>query len=645
MPPAKERTRGHRSQRSYSRSRSRSRSPYQKKSKYVQSRSRSPRPSRRKSPPSKIHQSQHRSYPSSMRKQVPSGKPYNLKRRSRTPSPYGQGSPQRQKLPTRPKTAHPSSQGRDKMEETRRLDTSGHRGRSRSPIYSASKQHRPSTTSRNQDRSPIYTGSNVDRFDPKSRRSWSPEQSFQYSDVKGSSRVSRGRRSPSPGYSHEPGPSTMLFPSANFNSINGPLTIPPSHSNGIKMSLNNRFGFFEENLELPLIIEDNITIGIHRRGPNMISDPRRQIIRNFRPGDSLDIHRKDEGRLPIFDREEIKVFRHDDILDDEVYEEKRTISVAHSKPKNRRDSYESDRRIIQGKSSHYAEPQIKFDPRPDPRYESLLTNTRFRDAAKMTRVQRNPNDLRHSLQKRRHDDDDDEDDQQFDARKKIEAKRKHSHRDDRVHSRERYHDKSGDRQQDRSRSTDRRNKMVTETEVLPDFSNRPGRLDADRYKSEEWKDKPEMIPKNPMYYEHDNREDEDKGYVGRGRYTRRPYRQGFRTRGSYNDRGSSSATYRNSSSTNYRNNNRGSNYKGTNFIPNFRPRGFRRPFNSNYRGRGYHSWNSNWKPASSTSGESVWKHDLYDDKEKGEGDTGDKKDDKKTSHEDSREDNKPTSTT
>ncbi|XP_033726984.1 E3 ubiquitin-protein ligase RBBP6-like isoform X2 [Pecten maximus] len=633
MPPPKEKSHGHRSQRSYSRSRSRSRSPYHKKNKYLKSRSRSPRSSRRKSPPSKYQQNQHRSYPPSTRKQIPSGKPYISKKRSRTPSPYGRGSPPRQKSTTQPKTSHTSFQTRDKLDQTRPLEGSGNRGRS--PIYTGAKQDRHFGANRNRDRSPIYTGSSHDRFDPKPQRSWSPEQSFGYDEGKGSSGPSRSRRTPSPGYNMGPGPSGMLFPAAaKFTAITGPLTIPQSHKTGTKMMLSNRFGIFEDDLELPLIIEDNITIGIHRRGPNMIHDSRRPIVRSFRPGDTLEVHKKDDGRYPIFDREEIKVFHHDDILDDEVYEEKRTISVLHSKPKNRQDSYESDRRIIQGKGnynrSQYSEPQIKFDPRPDPRYESLLSDNKVRDTTKVTRVQRNPNDLRHSLQKRRHDDD--EDDQLFDARKKIEAKRKHTHRDDRVHSRERYHDKVGDKRRDRSISSDSRQKPTTETEVLPDFSNRPGKLGSDQYRSEEWKDKPEMIPKNPMYYEHDTREDEEGGYAGRGRYTRRPYRQGFRTRGSYTyNRGNSNTQYRST------------NYKGSNFIPNFRSRGFRRPYNSNYRGRGFNSWNPNWKPASSTSGDRVWKHDLYDDKEKEESDTKDKSE--KTTHDDNREDNKPSSTT
>ncbi|OWF34986.1 uncharacterized protein LOC110443490 isoform X2 [Mizuhopecten yessoensis] len=661
MPPPKGKPIGHRNQRSYSSSRSRSLSPYQKKSKYLKSRSRSPRSARRKSPPSKFHQSQHRNYAASARKRIPSGKPYNLKKRSRTPSPYGRGSPPPHKSTARPKTSHTQLQRRDKLDNSRPLEAGGNRGRS--PIYTGSKQHRLSESSGNRDRSPIYTGSKHDRFDLKTRRSWSPEQSFQYSDRDGKGRSgAQRRRSPSPEYNMGQGPSAMLFPAAaKFTSITGPISIPQSHTTGIKMTLNNRFQFFDD-LELPLIVEDNITIGIHRRGPNMVHDSHQQIIRSFRQGDTLDVHRKDEGKYPIFDREEIKVFRHDDILDDEVYEEKRTISVAHSKPKGRRDSYETDRRIIQGKAGHssrYIEPQIKFDPRPDPRYESLLTDARFKDEAKVTRIQRNPNDLRHSLQKRRHDDDDeddDEDDQHFDARKKIEAKRKHSHRDDRVQSKERYSDKMGDRRQDRSRSSDSRQKQATETEVLPDFSNRPGRLDADLFKQEEWKDKPEMIPKNPMYYEHDTRED-DQGYVGRGRYSRRPYRQGFRTRGSYTyNRGSSSSS---SSTTTQQ---RTSSYKGTNFIPNFRPRGFRRPYNSNYRGRGSNTssdyyrktspssdrkgWTPHWKQNSNTSGDRVWKHDLYDDKEKSEGDTGGRNnDEKKTNKEESREDNKPTSTT
>jgi hypothetical protein len=39
---------------------------------------------------------------------------------------------------------------------------------------------------------------------------------------------------------------------------------------------------------------------------------------------------KDEGKNPIFDREEIKVFGFDSILDENVYEERRIISVVPS---------------------------------------------------------------------------------------------------------------------------------------------------------------------------------------------------------------------------------------------------------------------------------------------------------------------------
>lgn len=48
---------------------------------------------------------------------------------------------------------------------------------------------------------------------------------------------------------------------------------------------------------------------------------------------------------------------------------------------------------------------FRLDFRPDPRYEPLV------DEDRVMRVEKNPNDLRHSLSKRKHDDDDG-----FDAR-------------------------------------------------------------------------------------------------------------------------------------------------------------------------------------------------------------------------------------
>ena len=61
----------------------------------------------------------------------------------------------------------------------------------------------------------------------------------------------------------------------------------------------------------------------------------------------------------------------------------------------------------------------RLDFKPDPRYEPLMKfkgeKEEEKEKVRIKRVQKNPNDLRHSLSKRRHDDDD-EDDVNLDAR-------------------------------------------------------------------------------------------------------------------------------------------------------------------------------------------------------------------------------------
>lgn len=328
-----------------------------------------------------------------------------------------------------------------------------------------------------------------------------------------------------------------------------------------RLLLSDRFQTDDQKQQGEIIIEDNIVIAI-QRGPNVKHLSPVQINRDFDPNNVVLIRRPDEGSVPIFDREEIKIFNFDAILDENVYEERRIISVVPSTSQTssrRKHSPEVTRKIQQ-------QPTIKLDFKPDPRYEPLMKEQKDEDEnVRIKRVQKNPNDLRHSLSKRRHEDEDN-----FDARKKIEAKRRSGEgakkEGDHVlkrlgdESRERKHERSrerppsrpsGGRPRDSASGRDRQDKG--DEKNLPDFKNRPG-----KFRYDDWKEKPEMIPRNPMYFEHDNREGE-RGFRGRGR--------GFRGRPPPRGRG--------------------------------RGRGFRGA------GRGYGRTYTKEK-------ESTWKHDLFD---------------------------------
>lgn len=322
--------------------------------------------------------------------------------------------------------------------------------------------------------------------------------------------------------------------------------------------LSDRFTTEEQEDQGDIVIEDNIVIAI-QRGPHAVEVSPRLINREYNSNFVIVQRQKHEGKRRIFDREEIRKFGFDSIMEENVFEERRIISVvpSSSRRQDRRKSPEVIRKIKKG-------PEIKLDFRPDPRYEPLLHEDR------VSRVEKNPNDLRHSLSKRKHDED------SFDARKQIEAKRKStdgSRRDSKVFER------IGDRSRERRREGSRERKSGTtswdrdrrrsdsdrkdESEQLPDFKNRP-----DKFHYDEWKEKPEMIPRNPSYFEHDNRE----GAAGfRGRFRGRG--RGFRGRPF--TRGTSRGGFR----------------------------GSRRPY---FRG-GYDSRDRGRER------ESAWKHDLYDE--------------------------------
>ena len=315
-------------------------------------------------------------------------------------------------------------------------------------------------------------------------------------------------------------PSTSIRHKSDF--ISGITVLTPMR----RLLLSDRFQNDDQKEQGDIIIEDNIVIAI-QRGPNVRNYSPVDINRDFDPNNVVIMRYKDEGKNPIFDREEIKVFGFDSILDENVYEERRIISVVPSatqtSSKRRHNQPEVIRKVQQ-------QTRVKLDFKPDPRYEPLMKfkgeKEEEKEKVRIKRVQKNPNDLRHSLSKRRHDDD--EDDVNLDARRKIEAKRKGPETGrkeaDRVfdrlgiQSRERRRERSRERRPERS--TSGRNKDVRssrdtqdkgDNKNLPDFKNRP-----DKFQYEEWKEKPEMIPRNPSYFEHDNREGE-RGFRGRGR--------------------------------------------------------------------------------------------------------------------------------
>lgn len=89
--------------------------------------------------------------------------------------------------------------------------------------------------------------------------------------------------------------------------------------------------FKDDNIP-PIEIEENITIGIHRKLGSR-AHVSNIIIREFNSmTDFKMLRRSNEGRRPMFDREEVKKFRWDDKLEDEVFpvEERRVITMSSS---------------------------------------------------------------------------------------------------------------------------------------------------------------------------------------------------------------------------------------------------------------------------------------------------------------------------
>nr|XP_022288351.1 uncharacterized protein LOC111100585 isoform X2 [Crassostrea virginica] len=366
-------------------------------------------------------------------------------------------------------------------------------------------------------------------------------------------------------------PDTSL--SAQPPGVIGSVTVaPPSVRRPL---LSQRFENIDTEFVGPVRVDENITIGIHRTGPNLRNTPNKPVVRDFDPFKFVMLRRRDEGKKPIFDREEIKIFGLDKILDEQIYEEKRTISVVPSDEQRRsirsssRYSQDRDTRTVKS-SDRSREPTVRLNPKPDPRYEKLFQESEGYESKSI-----NPNDLRHNLMKRKYDD---EDDDSYDARQRLDGRRK------------------GGR----------------------DYSDRDRKKSLGKYKFEAWKENPEMIPKHPMYFEHDNREKEfgSRGRFGNNRFfrggNRRPFRGGFRGRG-------------------FRGGYRGRNFGG--YKPTSHYYSSKKEGDEEYDKRyGFHYKSSDKRPRDS----GTWKHDLYDTIES---EDGDKAEDK------SHDDEKPSSTT
>ena len=103
--------------------------------------------------------------------------------------------------------------------------------------------------------------------------------------------------------------------------------------------LDKRFQTLEQISRGGFDFEENITIGIHRGPSHVELDEDIPVDYHFNTKNFLMLFPKKETHKAIFDRDEILQFHHDDILDEEAYVEKRTITV---KPTEKAKSKYSD---------------------------------------------------------------------------------------------------------------------------------------------------------------------------------------------------------------------------------------------------------------------------------------------------------------
>ncbi|XP_060562359.1 peptidyl-prolyl cis-trans isomerase G-like isoform X3 [Ruditapes philippinarum] len=484
MPPPRKSSPRRRDRRSRSRShsprrrRSRSRSRDRRRSKSPQRR-RSPErkyrsPPRRKSPsPRKRSRSPKRRSRSPKRK----SRSHSPRRRSRSQSPRRKGhSPRRSPSPG--ERIHPVK---------RPADSSGKRSgfRSRTPSPSPVKRSREER---------LYEDEVVyQQSQRSSKQARSPVHESTYS----------GKM-----YADQPSSSKKpLFPSGSSKRSAEIDFVTIVEKGPKREKLNKRFETHDQVAHGGFDFEENITIGIHR-GPQHIElndDDDIEVNYDFNPKTFRMLFPKKESYVKaIFDRDEIKAFHHDDILDEEAYVEKRTISIKPvDKPKSRKYNEEldykitvgssregyGDRRMVQdsgsrprsSRSSAYDDVPVtvRLDPKPDPRYEKMYRDQqRYEDLSLMQeKVHRNPNDLRYNLMRRKSDGDRDGgrdgrerqsgQSSMMDARSRIEARRQEGDHYDR-RDRRTSHDSPPRRIE--------RKKATVKTD-LPDFKNRPDDFD------------------------------------------------------------------------------------------------------------------------------------------------------------------------
>lgn len=145
-----------------------------------------------------------------------------------------------------------------------------------------------------------------------------------------------------------------------------------------KEKLNKRFETLEQAARGPFDFEENITIGIHR-GPQHIQldgDEDIEVNYDFNPKTFKMLFPKKDYVKAIFDRDEIKAFHHDDILDEEAYVEKRTISIKPvDKPKSRKYNEEMDYKITVGTGREgYGDRRMVHDSRSQQRPSRFVTH-------------------------------------------------------------------------------------------------------------------------------------------------------------------------------------------------------------------------------------------------------------------------------
>ncbi|XP_064652334.1 serine/arginine repetitive matrix protein 1-like isoform X2 [Lineus longissimus] len=296
------------------------------------------------------------------------------------------------------------------------------------------------------------------------------------------------------------------------------------------------YRFKDEHSDRPIKVEENITVEIHRK---VQGEPVSYINRAYNPDEVVIIRRKDEGLKPIFDREELRNahYPEEEEVETRVIKVVKKKETSHYRDDDRfRSATDHSRRYpgagdqgmrIELRMGRPRSPEVRRDERgrsPDRGSERRVTSRdRLGERRPIDRRisfdrnrAENPTDLRNSLNRRR-------DDSNRDSRQVI------------TDSREFRRPAPGG-QSIRDRLGGRGGRMPrSDTAPLPDFSRRP-----DKFRYEEWMDKPEMVPKGISYFEHDNRGDQGSSDYwarrGRGRG-----RGGFRGRG---QRGGGGYSYR-----------------------------------------------------------------------------------------------------